>query len=40
MLANVSMPWSQGWGTMAAVVQQWLPWPIVFLHSQIMVVAF
>jgi hypothetical protein len=40
MLANVSMPWSRGWGTMAAVVQQRLPWFIVFLLSASMVVVF
>ncbi len=32
-LANVSMSPSRGWGTMAAVVQRWPPWFIVFLHG-------
>jgi hypothetical protein len=39
-LANVSMPWSRGWCTMAAVVQQRPPWFIVFLQSAKMVVVF
>ncbi len=39
-LANVSTPWSQGWGTMAAMVRRWPPWFIVFLQSASMVVVF
>ena len=39
-LANVSMSPSRGWGTMAAVVQQRLPWFILFLRSTSMVDVF
>jgi hypothetical protein len=39
-LANVSMPQSRGWGTMATVVQKWPPWFVVFLQSPSMVVVF
>jgi hypothetical protein len=39
-LANVSTPWSRGWGTMAAVVRRQLPWFIVLSQSASMVVVF
>jgi hypothetical protein len=39
-LANVSMPWSGGWGTMAAVVWWRPPWFIVFLQSATIIVVF
>ena len=33
MLADVSLPRSQGWGTMAAMVRRRPPWFIVFYRS-------
>jgi hypothetical protein len=39
-LANVSMPQSRGWGTMAAMVRWWSPWFIMFLQSASTFVVF